>query len=153
MRKIIVLLVAAVSLNVTGLAAHAHPLTGRFVGSHQTPSCRFRYLDGNPVFSKGEVASTIKCAVHRWHVAGGIEEALCIARRESGLNWYADNPTSSASGVYQFVEGTWVSQVSARAEFVKFQELQRSVWNARSNVMIAIRSAHGAGWGPWGGGC
>ena len=133
----------------TAARAH-HKLDGTFRGSHQAPSCIFRYLDGDPSFDKGDVRATIRCAVRRWPVPGGLETALYIARRESGLNWNAANPTSSASGVYQFVSGTWYSQVSARRDFIKTQHLSSSVWNARSNVLIAIRSAHGAGWGPWG---
>lgn len=127
-----------------------HEMDGKFRGSHQTPSCIFRYYDGNPTFDKSDVRATIRCAVRRWAVPGGLDMALYIARRESGLNWNADNPYSSASGVYQFVDGTWFSQVSARRDFIKAQHLSTSVWNARANVLIAIRSAHGNGWGPWG---
>jgi hypothetical protein len=121
------------------------------VGPHTAPSCRFRYYDGRQVFSKFEVRSTIRCAVKRWPVPGGLDYALSIARRESGFNWNADNPYSSASGVYQFVSGTWAGQMQNRTDLIKQQDLSRSVWNARSNVLIAIRYAHGAGWGPWSG--
>jgi len=156
MKKYLAAILATLAIAV---ATPAHAVQGRFVGSHQTPSCHFRYLDGNPAFSKDEVRYTIRCAVRRWPVPGGyyngiylsgLDLALAIARRESGFNWYAANPTSSASGVYQFVSGTWSGQVSGRAELFNKQELNRSVFNARSNVMVAIRYAHGAGWGPWG---
>lgn len=33
--------------------------------------------------------------------------AACIAKYESGGNPTAQNPTSSASGLYQFIDGTW----------------------------------------------
>lgn len=36
---------------------------------------------------------------------GGI--AACIAKYESGGNPRAQNPNSSASGLYQFIDGTW----------------------------------------------
>lgn len=73
-------------------------------------------------------------------------------RRESGFNWDAANPYSSAGGVYQFVSGTWASQVSSRRGFINNQHLSTSVWNARSSVLIAIKLAHGCWcWAPWGG--
>lgn len=34
---------------------------------------------------------------------------LCIQRHESGGDYRAQNPVSSASGAYQFVDGTWRS--------------------------------------------
>ena len=118
------------------------------------PSCRFQYWDGKRNWTQDEVRYTIRCAVVRWSVPGGLPLALCIARRESGFQQFAANPYSSASGVYQFVDGTWAGQIAGRAQFVRDQNLGRSVWNARSNVLIAIRYAHMSwSWAPWGGGC
>lgn len=152
MRKYLIIATMAIALTAPfATPAAAQALDGRYVGPHKTPSCRFRYLDGKEAFSQDEVRYTIRCAVRRWPVPGGLDQALYIARRESGFNWNADNPTSSASGVYQFVDGTWAGQVRGRADFLRQQELSRSVWNARSNVLVAIRYAHMAGWGPWGG--
>jgi len=151
MRRFITATLVSAILLATPIAAQARAIDGKYVGSHQTPSCVFRYLDGNPRFSKNEVRSTIRCAVARWDVPGGLDTALYIARRESGLNWNAANPTSSASGIYQFVDGTWASEVSRFSEMVKLQHMSRSVWNARSSALIAIRLAHGCScWSPWG---
>lgn len=153
---------AALSLVVpadagTSTPTKAKPYTetahGKYVGPHLVPSCRFRYYDGDVAFSQDEVRMTIECAVRRWPVLGGIELAKCIARRESGFNWDAANPRSSASGVYQFLDGTWTSTRSRLSDVVAAQELEADKLNARSSVLLAIRSAHGAGWGPWGGGC
>lgn len=147
------LLVAAVLLiatTATPASAQSHRLSGRSIGAKQTPSCVFRYREGSAHFSKNEVRSTIRCAVKRWAVPGGLNTALYIARRESGFNWFAANPTSSASGVYQFVDGTWASQIAARSDFVRTQHLSRSVFNARSSVLIAVKLAHGCWcWTPW----
>lgn len=155
MRATLVSLALAASLLIGAAPSHAtvtRSLDGRYVGHRKVPSCVFRYLDSDPSFSKDEVRSTIRCAVKRWPVPGGVDFALYIARRESGLNWDADNPYSSASGVYQFVDGTWSSQLSRRADMIEHQHLSTSVWNARSNVLLAIRLAHGCQcWAPWGG--
>lgn len=151
-RYLAVLLVSVMIFSFTALPATSQP--ARYVGSHQFPSCRFRYADGHKAFSKDEVRATIHCAVTRWPVPYGLDQALCVARRESGFNWYANNPYSSASGIYQFVDGTWSGQMTGRARFVRDQEVEKSVWNARSNVLIAIKYAHTSGsWSPWGGRC
>jgi len=152
MKRLLTLVLAisfALTLNGT---AHAG-INEKYVGPHATPSCRFRYLDGDVAFSTYEVQRTIECATRRWEVPGGVEIAKCIAKRESGFYWAADNPFSSASGVYQFLDSTWASQMNTRTEFIADQEIQRSVWNARSSVLIAVRMAHGEGWSAWGGGC
>lgn len=41
--------------------------------------------------------------------AGLVGAAYWIAKCESGLNPTAQNPYSSASGLFQFVDGTWTS--------------------------------------------
>lgn len=46
----------------------------------------------------------------RWQaVIYGVDPdmAVMIAQCESGLDPYAQNPTSTAKGVYQFLDGTW----------------------------------------------
>jgi soluble lytic murein transglycosylase-like protein len=41
-------------------------------------------------------------------VCNGIDLPTCaIVQRESGFNPTAENPTSTASGLYQFIDGTW----------------------------------------------
>lgn len=44
-----------------------------------------------------------------WHSAPGWvrELAKCIRAHESHHNYRAENPTSTASGAYQFLSGTW----------------------------------------------
>jgi hypothetical protein len=39
---------------------------------------------------------------------------LAIARVESGFNPFSENPTSTACGIFQFVEGTWESYADTR---------------------------------------
>jgi len=74
-------------------------------------------------------------------------KALAIAQRESGLAWYAVNPSSGAAGVYQHLPQYWKARVLSYPAL----RLGPSVFNARSNILVAIRMAHSGGWGPWGG--
>ncbi len=62
----------------------------------------------------------------RWQaVAFGVDPdmAVAIAQCESGLNEYAQNPTSTAKGLYQFTDGTW--------EYIKAQGHQ---FDAEKNI-------------------
>lgn len=66
-----------------------------------------------------------------------ITTAVRIARCESSLNPNAKNKTSSATGLYQFTEGTWehIGAVGSRtdykeniAQFMKWYPLYPSWW-------------------------
>jgi hypothetical protein len=59
------------------------------------------------------------------------EVPLCIAYHESGYNSLSKNKSSSASGVFQYLSGTWKSTDEGRAG--------ESVFNANSNVKAAIK--------------
>ena len=92
---------------------------------------------------------TIHCAID--HFATAHAEADYVANRESGMECKAQNPTSSAAGVYQIVEGTWASWWSTLHSRFAGWGLRdnRLLW--RSHVLVAILAAHRWGWSPWGG--
>lgn len=66
-----------------------------------------------------------------------------IARCESGFNPNARNPTSSASGVFQWIRSSWISY-SARAGHGG-----RSVFEVWANVDTAGHAIATGGPGPW----
>lgn len=99
---------------------------------------------------RSTVKATIWCAVHKWSVEGGPRKAVLIARRESGLNPKAYNPTGCSGygckGVFQqsmrYWDGRWRSWG---------KDTRNNAFNMRANVIVSIRMAHIEGWGPWGG--
>ena len=57
-------------------------------------------------------AQTVAAATPAHNPPGGF--LACVRRHESGGNYQAKNPTSTASGAYQFLDSTWRT-MSARA--------------------------------------
>lgn len=103
--------------------------------------CRIDWRDGT-----WHVKKLIRCAVHRWDVPGGARKALYIANRESNFRPRAYNAYSGASGIYQHLRRYW----PGRATTFGFHGW--SAFNARANIMVAIRMVHRLGsWQPWGG--
>lgn len=76
---------------------------------------------------------------------GGNLPPCCVMMRESGGSLTAQNPTSTASGKWQFINGTW-NGYGGYAE----------AWMAPESVQDAKAAelwAGGAGASHWGGGC
>lgn len=92
----------------------------------------------------------ITCAERKWPTSPGLDHALYIAERESSFWPWAQNPSSLCSGVYQHVLSAWPGRVALWWDPDWFWRTP-SVFNARANVIIAIRMAHVYGWSPWGG--
>jgi hypothetical protein len=66
-------------------------------------------------------------------------------QRESGGNTHAQNPTSSASGKWQFINSTW----NGYGGYPTAASAPESVQDAKAAELWA----GGAGAGHWGGGC
>ena len=79
----------------------------------------------------------------RWAGTGHEARAVRIARCESGLNPRAKNPSpsSSASGVFQIIRGTWRANASPGMD----------VFNAQDNIEVAYRIwlRSGRSWRQW----
>ena len=96
----------------------------------------------------------IVCAVERFGpVPGGQERAICIARRESGLDpSVTSQPTGQYRGLFQHDRDMWPA---------RFTEYTRPAWelspralNGRTNAIVTIRMVfkigtwRNAGWPP-----
>lgn len=138
---VVTLLVVAGSLAATPAAAH-----------HRPGPCDFHRLDGESVqhYSRRRIV----CAVERFGpVPGGVERAICIARRESGLDPTAtSSPTGEYRGLFQHDRDFWPARYDRYARPV--WELSSSALNGRTNAIVTIRMVadigtwHEAGWPP-----
>jgi hypothetical protein len=66
--------------------------------------CRF---SRNGSWSDSEVRDLIRCAAIRVENTKDTDAALAIAERESRFDESAENSTSSAAGVFQWLESSW----------------------------------------------
>lgn len=80
-------------------------------------------------YSKEEVQELIK----NYSAEFGIdrEAPLCIAKLESGYNQFSKNKSSSVSGVFQYLSGTWRATDEGR--------IGLSVFDADANVKAAVK--------------
>lgn len=108
--------------------------------------CRFARQDGHKGWTDREILAGIACATDKWSVPGGYSGAVCIAQHESGLNEHARNPSTSAGGLYQWLESSW--PIRSYPELVRRWGLSSSRFNARSAFTISVRVAQNGGWSP-----
>lgn len=111
--------------------------------------CRYQTFDGKVGWSNDEVIRTIKCGVDFYKTPGGVDRALCYAKHESGYNEFAKNPYSSATGIYQIIDGTWNSIYNKYVSAREFWPVRYNRYNPRSNILMALRHVKSAGWGDW----
>lgn len=91
----------------------------------------------------------IRCAVARWAVPGGLDVALCIARRESGLVPWAESADGLNKGLFQQHVHYWDGNY--RAYTRRAWALPPRIISGRTNAIVSVRMAADIGWGPWGG--
>lgn len=77
--------------------------------------------------------------VSSYFPADQVEKALRVMACESGGDPYADNPRSTAAGLYQFLASTWAATPYAAS----------SVYDPTSNVAAAAWLWSRQGWTPW----
>jgi hypothetical protein len=114
--------------------------------------CDFPRSDGETIqhFSKRRIV----CAVERFGpVPGGALRAICIAKRESGLDPAATSqPTGEYRGLYQHDRDFWPTRYDRYTAPV--WELSSSALNGRTNAIVTVRMVadigtwRQAGWPP-----
>jgi hypothetical protein len=83
--------------------------------------------NGDGVYTQDEIIQIIYAAADRY---GQSRQAMLqVARCESVLDPYAVNPSSNASGLFQFLPGTWATTPYAA-----------------ENIFDPVASANAAGW-------
>jgi hypothetical protein len=97
----------------------------------------------------------ITCATVRFGpVPGGAKRAICIAKRESGLDPSASSATGMYLGLYQQARKYWPDRYDAYTQTA--WQLSGNARNGRSNSVVTIRMVHhaggwkSAGWSPKG---
>jgi hypothetical protein len=86
----------------------------------------------------------ISCAVNRFGpVGGGSPRAICIARRESGLDPTATSVTGRYLGLYQHAATMWPDRFQRWTD--PSWDLSKRALNGRSNSIVTIRMVHAIG--------
>ena len=94
----------------------------------------------------------ITCAADRWPVPGGADQAVCVARRESGLVPTASSPTGEYVGLFQHSAAAWPDRYTEWTRPV--WQLKENPFNGRTASVVTMRMVNADGWGPWSGaGC
>ena len=85
--------------------------------------------DGQRDYGKGEIQDLIR----KYSAEYGIDAQtpLCIAKNESGFNPNSKNKSSSASGVFQYLNSTWEQTDEGKAGL--------SVFDAEANIKAAVK--------------
>ena len=92
------------------------------------------------------IKQLIRCAARRWPVPGGAYKAIAVADCESHLDPRALSNGGSLAGLFQQSTHYWPSRAT------RFGQDDRSVYNARANVIVSVRMAHAArSWAAWAG--
>lgn len=136
---------------ITTVVLFAHVLLGATPASAQGP-CDFPRTDGESIqqFARRRIV----CAVKEFGpVPGGAARAVCIARRESGLNPATmSQPTGRYRGLFQHDRAYW--QWRYERYTVPAEGLSPRALNGRTNAIVTIKMVadHGtwwkAGWPP-----
>jgi hypothetical protein len=139
-RALVAAIVAALLLVPAGTASAEHP-----------GPCALHREDDEP--TRRHMRRLIRCAVHHWDVPGGTEKAICVARRESGLDPNAvSEPEGLYVGLFQHDAELWPDRYESWTR--PRWELRPSALNGRTNAIVTIRMVNANGWGPWEGeGC
>ena len=86
----------------------------------------------------------ISCAVDTFGpVRGGAARAICIAKRESGLDPTASSATGKYLGLYQHSAKYWPNRYDAWTD--PHWQLSDDALSGRTNAVVTVRMVHAAG--------
>ena len=85
--------------------------------------------------------------VAQFFAAQLVDTALCVMAGESKGDPWADNPTSTAAGLFQFLRSTWDTVVPLAVTGGSYASGQ--VYDPVANVRAAAWLQAAAGWGQW----
>lgn len=112
---------------------------------NQVEECRFRR---NNRWSRAESKDSIRCAYRRLN-RNDLNAGMRIADDESGFNTYAENPSSTAGGLFQYLSSTWSGTVQRFREVVRRWDLHPKKHNARAQAFLTARKMKSDGCGAW----
>jgi hypothetical protein len=128
-RRLVVVIVASV------LTLPVFPPTTALARDLPGP-CDLHARDGETITHL--MKRTIRCAVRRLGpVPGGAERAICIARRESGLNPEATSSTGKYRGLFQHARKYWDWRYDSFTR--QAWELPERALHGRTNAVVTIR--------------
>lgn len=147
-RALVTTLTCLLLLNLGGVNAGAAPNRG--------PCDEPRWLQITPKeWTAQLVKGLVRCADRRWPVPGGAGYAIGVFECESGLWPWAVGGDNL--GIAQHKAMYWLPRVRSflrpawfnRAQWRRIRTVPQGAFVARANVIVAMRMAHGGGWGPW----
>jgi hypothetical protein len=102
--------------------------------------CSYDWRDGT-----WQIKQLIRCAARRWSAPGSPDQAVAVARCESGLRPHAYN-SGGYAGLFQQATRYWPSRAH------HYGQPDRSVYNGRANIIVSVRMAASANsWSDWAG--
>jgi hypothetical protein len=118
----------------------------RAAAKERQSSAAPRASTSSPSSSYGAGAAPGPCAgwqdtIAAYFPADQVAKACRVMMCESGGNPHAENPGSSASGLFQFLDSTWESTTGTPAP--------ASAYGGATQVSAAAKLWSSSGWGPW----
>ena len=104
-------------------------------------------LSRNGDWSNSEVRDLIRCAAIRVDNVKDIDAAIAIAGRESGFQEHAENPYSSAAGLFQWLDSSWPG--ARFPALMNRYDYPNSRYHPRAAAFVSLTAMKRWGCGAW----